>query len=436
MRRNRVFGDLLSQLFERTGQFRGQDDRRSLPELCEALLSAEGEVSGYSLAATLLARYAQANDADRLAFFQSLNADFDIDAEQVAALARAYADTPSTETFRALSQAAEPRRQELLRRLNQPVGATHALVGMRTDLLRLLPVHPDLKRTDIDFMHLLRSWFNRGFLVLREIDWDTPARILDKIVDYEAVHQIDDLDDLRRRLNPADRRCFAFFHPSMPDEPLIFVEVALTSEIPGSIAALLEEERDPLDPADARAAVFYSISNCQKGLAGISFGNLLIKQVVTELSATLPSLQTFVTLSPIPGLNAWLSTKTDDAEIGAAVRSVLSAENPRDIPAEPLKALAARYLLTAKTDAGAPLDPVARFHLGNGAEIHDLHAAGDPSPNGLALSSGAMVNYLYDLRRTERNHEDFATNGTIAASRTVQTLSSTAPGPKSKESVA
>lgn len=433
MRRTAFLGDLLSQLFDRPGQRRGKEDQRSIEALCEALLSAEGEVSGFRLASTILDRFAASDDTGKRAFFTYLNRSLEIEAEHVADLAVTYAATPSVENFAALTKAAEPRRQELLRRLNQPIGATEALVAMRVDLLRFVKSDPELKRTDIDFVHLLRSWFNRGFLVLQDINWDTPARILDKIVDYEAVHRIDDFNDLRRRLDPPDRRCFAFFHPSMPDEPLIFVEVALTAEVPGNIATVLDAEKRPaLDPADARVAVFYSISNCQKGLAGISFGNLLIKQVVAELMRDVPSIERFITLSPIPGLNRWLSDMVDDPEIGTVAAALLSG----DAPPEDVRAMAARYLLGAKRSDGQPLDPVARFHLGNGAEIHDLHANADTSENGLAQSGGTMVNYLYDLTRTERNHEDFALNGTIAAARPVLALSVAALRTKTKETAA
>ena len=309
MRRNWVFSDLLPRIFERSANSMKDGDARSMKELCQALLSEEGEVSGYTLAATLLARYRAADQAARLDFFKYINAELDVDAKQVSELALKYAEDPSPEAFRLLCEVSEPRRQELLRRLNQPMGATRDLVEMRVDLLRFKKKNPELSRTDYDFVHLLKSWFNRGFLVLEQITWDTPAGILDKIVAYEAVHQISDLEDLRRRLAPSDRRCFAFFHPSMPEEPLIFVELALLTEIPNSIEGLLSEDRDPIEPETATTAAFYSISNCQKGLAGISFGNLLIKQVVAELSLQLPELKTFVTLSPIPLLSDWLRTQ-------------------------------------------------------------------------------------------------------------------------------
>lgn len=429
MQRNRFLGDMLSTLFDRRVRLRGTDDTRDVFELCDALLSAEGEVSGLKLAATVLERYRGLNRDEKTAFFAFLNDAFDIDAAAVSKLAADYANAPTPQGFKALSKAAEPKRQELLRRLNQPAGATADLVTMRVDLLDILKEHPELARTDHDFVHLLRSWFNRGFLVLKVINWDTPARILDKIVAYEAVHQINDWDDLRRRLYPPDRRCFAFFHPAMPDEPLIFVEVALTGKIPGSVTHLLSEGRTPLEAEDAKVAVFYSISNCQQGLAGISFGNLLIKQVVSELSIAFPQIQQFVTLSPIPGLNRWLGTQTEDPDHGHIATAVLDR---RAVPQD-VRAMAARYLLLVKRADGMPLDPVARFHLGNGAEVYDIHADADLSRNGLAQSSGAMVNYLYDLSLTEHHHEEFALKSSVMASKPVRALSTAALSPKPKE---
>lgn len=432
MQRNWFLGDLLSQLLDRPGNRRGKDDKRSIVELCEALLSTEGEVSGYMLASTILDRYQTLDDSEKLDFFCYLNDHLELDAAELVKTARDYAEDRSVDLYQKLSEVAEPKRQELLRRLNQPSGATQELVAMRVDLLRFVKSNPELKRTDIDFVHLLRSWFNRGFLVLRQISWDTPARVLDKIVAYEAVHQIDDLDDLRRRLYPPDRRCFAFFHPSMPNEPLIFVEVALTSEIPNAIDALLSDAQTPIEAEQAKVAAFYSISNCQRGLAGISFGNLLIKQVVTELSRELQGLDTFVTLSPIPGLNQWLAGETEHPEHGHTAQTVVAGTaSPQD-----LRAMAARYLMFAKREDGMPLDPVARFHLGNGAELHELHAEADLSPNGRSQSGGVMVNYLYDLSKTERHHEEFATHATIEASRSVRAASTAALAAKPKENTA
>ncbi|MGV6802920.1 MAG: malonyl-CoA decarboxylase [Ruegeria sp.] len=429
MRHNRFLGDLLSQLFDRPDKMRGKDDNRSIQELSHALMSTEGDVSGPTLASTIIERYADIEDHEKLEFFNFLNTQLDLDAGKLVETATRYAADQSVSAFRDLSKVSEPKRQELLRRLNQPTGATQKLVSMRCDLIRFVRSNPDLGRTDIDFVHLLRSWFNRGFLVLRQIDWDTPARILDKIVAYEAVHQISDLDDLRRRLFPSDRRCFAFFHPAMPDEPLIFVEVALTSEIPGSIDALLSDFRLPIRAEQASVAAFYSISNCQKGLAGINFGNQLIKQVVAELSSEFPELVTFVTLSPMPGFNRWLADETTNAEHGNSAQAVLAGSASR----ETLCAMAARYLLFAKRADGLPLDPVSRFHLGNGAQLYEIHANADLSANGNAQSSGVMVNYLYDLGSVESHHDAFATHAEIQASRSVRALATVplAPAPSS-----
>ncbi|MEM7471692.1 MAG: malonyl-CoA decarboxylase family protein [Pseudomonadota bacterium] len=429
VQRNRFLSDMLSTLFDRSDRLRGKSDDRDIKDLCLALLSTEGVISGQALAATIFEQYQLLSGDEKYDFFSFLNDHLDLDAHALADLAAAYAEAPDPEIFAALSRAAEPKRQELLRRLNQPMGATAGLVAMRVDLLRLLKNHPQLERTNHDFTHLLRSWFNRGFLVLKAIDWDTPARILDKVVAYEAVHQIEDLDDLRRRLYPPDRRCFAFFHPAMPDEPLIFVEVALTEEIPGSVTELLSEGRAPLEAEDAKTAAFYSISNCQKGLSGISFGNQLIKQVVAELSLALPHLRQFVTLSPIPGLNRWLETQTENTEHGHVAQAVLERRaNPADV-----RAMAARFLLLAKRDDGLPLDPVARFHLGNGAQVYDIHADADISPNGRAQSSGAMVNYLYDLSQTQDRHEAFALRSEVSAAKPALALSTAAITTKLKD---
>jgi len=398
-----IFADLLSTVFER--RYRGADrathDTRPINELIADLMGAAGEVSGMAVAKQIIDRYAAMDDTQKLGFFRHLAEAMNISAAAVRESLDVYEQGQTFASYRAFMTAAEPPRQELIRRLNQVHGATHSLVRMRADLLRLGREEDALQALDLDFRHLFASWFNRGFLVLRPISWESPAHILEKIIAYEAVHAIHSWDDLRLRLQPSDRRCFAFFHPAMPDEPLIFVEVALTMGVPGSVQKVLAEDRKVIDGPDANTAVFYSISNCQAGLAGISFGNLLIKQVVADLAAEMPGLTTFVTLSPIPGLSRWME------------RDDLSAD-PED--ADALRRLAARYLLTAKRPDGMPHDPVARFHLGNGAEVHQVHAGADVSPKGLSQSAGAMVNYLYDLSKLSHNHERFATAGEIAAS--------------------
>ena len=403
------FADILSSLFDRKLGLanRVEDDNKPIDDLCQALLSSRGDVSGMSLAQLILDRYADLDDDDKLAWFLLLANDMDVPAEVAIAAIKAYQDAPSAKNYEAMTAAVEPARLQLIRRLNQTHDATAKLVAMREDLIRFLPEHSDLGKLNVDFKHLFASWFNRGFLVLRPINWSSPAHILEKIITYESVHEIENWEDLRRRLQPDDRRCFAFFHPAMPDEPLIFVEVALTKGTPNSIQSVLLENRDAMAAEKADTAAFYSISNCQAGLAGISFGNSLIKTVVQHLLRELPQIRNFVTLSPIPGLVKWLrETGNFDA----------------DATAETHMQLAAHYLLNAKHHRGQPHDPVARFHLNNGALVGAVHANADKSKNGMAQSCGVMVNYRYDLSRISENHEAFANQQTVIAEKSVKTL--------------
>lgn len=411
-----ILADLLSTIFERRRRDSTDpddplqlSDNRSIEDLSSELISSSGEVSGLALARKILSLYETLELDQKLAYFQYLTKSMNIDPEAVRNALDEYEQGQNKAAYRSFMAAVEPPRQELIRRLNHVPGATGHLVRMRTDLLSLLPEHSELAPLDLDFRHLFASWFNRGFLVLRPISWQSPAHILEKIIAYEAVHAIDSWDDLRRRLEPKDRRCFAFFHPSMPDEPLIFVEVALTKGIPGSIQNLLAEDRDPLAATDADTAVFYSISNCQTGLASISFGNSLIKQVVSDLAAELAGIKTFVTLSPIPGLAKWVEENK--------LRWRLNQPDE-------MRALAANYLLTAKRRGGLPFDPVARFHLGNGALVHAIHADADTSEKGLTQSGGTMVNYLYDLSLVTHNHEQYAKTHEVIASKEVKALAS------------
>ena len=403
------FADILSSLFDRKLGLanRVEDDNKPIDDLCQALLSSRGDVSGMSLAQLILDRYADLDDYNKLAWFLLLANDMDVPAEVAIETITAYQDAPSAKNYEAMTAAVEPARLQLIRRLNQTHDATAKLVAMREDLIRFLPEHPDLGKLNVDFKHLFASWFNRGFLVLRPINWSSPAHILEKIITYESVHEIENWDDLRRRLQPDDRRCFAFFHPAMPDEPLIFVEVALTKGTPNSIQSVLLENRDAMAAEKADTAAFYSISNCQAGLAGISFGNSLIKTVVQHLLRELPQIRNFVTLSPIPGMVKWLrETGNFDA----------------DATAETHMQLAAHYLLNAKHHRGQPYDPVARFHLNNGALVGAVHANADKSKNGMAQSCGVMVNYRYDLSRISENHEAFANQQTVIAEKSVKTL--------------
>lgn len=411
------FADLLATLLERRPRSEARAAARPLDEACRALLSGRGEVSGASLAHEILAGYRALPDVGKRAFFVHLAEGLDIDPDALAAAAARYGASRDPDSLRAVHDAAEPPRQELLRRLNQAPGATADLVAMRRDLLRLADGDARLMRIDLDFTHLFSSWFNRGFLVLRPIDWTSPALILERIIAYEAVHAINDWDDLRRRLLPGDRRCFAFFHPAMPDDPLIFVEVALVQGIPGSIQAILAPDRAVLPAAEADTAVFYSISNCQEGLRGISFGSSLIKQVIDLVSRQLPHIRHFITLSPMPGLVRYLTGRAQAGDAEAA--AILAAETVHEAR---LREWAALYLAEARRVDGMPVDPVARFHLGNGAVLHRIHAGADTSANGLRQSLGAMVNYLYDPATLEANHEAFATRQKIAHSREVRAL--------------
>jgi len=434
---NAFFTDLLSTISERSrtllrrgGSPDGRQNTSELVELCEALLSGRGEASGTAMAREVLDFYHELDAGARLEFFQELARHYGPDREKLAEAIAAWREQPSDDDASDLHFASEPRRQELFRRLNRAPGGTSELVQMRADLLGLMKGHSDLAGLDRDIVHLLSSWFNRGFLVLRKIDWSTPANILEQIIRYEAVHEIRDWNDLRRRIDPADRRCYAFFHPALVDEPLIFVEVALTETIPSAIAPLLAEQRELTPIERARTAVFYSISNTQRGLGGISFGSFLIKQVAEELQRELPKLDTFVTLSPVPGFMPWLQ-QASDVPVSDEERALLenldksdwfeNAEVTSQLRAV-LEPLAAHYFLKARTPKGRLIDSVARFHLGNGARLERIDWLGDLSPKGMRESAGIMVNYLYRLDDIEKNHEAYANDGEVVASNAVKKL--------------
>ena len=433
------FGELLQTISERGRKLIVRDRRgdaaarsASLVELCEHLLSGRGEASGVALAREIVARYDELTTGPRIAFFEALATRFGVDRERIDAAVDGWTREGDDEAAAELHEAAEPRRLELFRRINLAPGGTAALVAMRVDLMDAMVHRDDLAAVDQDFVRLFTSWFNRGFLVLRHIDWSTPAIILEKIIRYEAVHQIRDWDDLRRRIDPPDRRCYAFFHPALNDEPLIFVEVAFTPAIPTAIAPILHNGGEPIAPERATTAVFYSISNCQRGLTGVSFGNFLIKQVVEEISREFSRLSTFVTLSPVPGFANWLARERR-GENPILTAEDLGALAELDQPGwwqdgaaerleEPLLRAAATYFISAKGRGGLPLDPVARFHLGNGARLEQLNFLADLSEKGLAQSHGLMVNYQYDLDDIEKNHEAFAESRTVAAASAIRKL--------------
>ncbi|MBO0902350.1 malonyl-CoA decarboxylase [Jiella sonneratiae] len=438
MSRVSLLSDLLASIGARSW-FSGEEapqgiDVPEIAALCHRLVSSRGEATGVRMAADVINGIRGLDEKKIKRFFHMLAEEFAPDPVELAEAAGAYATDPNPATLGRLQHAAEPPRQELFRRLNLAPGGTAELVKLRERLLPLVRQDPSrLGPVDEDLRHLFQSWFNRGFLMLRPIDWNTPASILEKIIQYEAVHAIGNWDELRQRLAPADRRCFAFFHPSIPDDPLIFVEVALTDEIPASIAAVLDPTRPIIAAEDAQTAVFYSISNCHRGLASVSFGSFLIKQVAEDLKEHFPDLRTFVTLSPVPGFAAWIEALPKDLrerlEPGEKRAIEILAET--DWQADPTKveearggvlSLAARYFLRAKRADGQPQDPVARFHLGNGAMLNRIMHLGDPSRRGLSQAHGLMVNYLYDLPKVEQRHEAYAAEAEIAASRAVTGL--------------
>jgi malonyl-CoA decarboxylase len=394
---------------------------------CRRLLSARGEANSAVHAATALQQYQLLSEPLQLRVFEHLDQDFGLDPAKVLEAAQQYAAAPTVQTLKNLTSVAEPPRQELLRRLNRAPGGTALIVQMRRQLLRVLPSHPQLAAVEADFFHLLSSWFNPGFLEMQQVDWNSPAQLLEKIIQHEAVHAIDGWDDLRRRLQP-DRRCFAFFHPQLPAEPLIFVEIALVPQMPAAIAPLIEKAAQPVEPKHFKVATFYSISNCQPGLRGVSLGNFLIKRVAERLHAEFPSIRTFCTLSPIPGFVRWLDEvnveaaelKPLQAKLQAALNK-LSREKHTDPLAvsrnerDALLALASIYLILVSPTATG--DPVAKFHLGNGARLQRINWAGDLSKNGLRQSFGMMVNYLYDLAEIEEYHHRFLEGSVVHAKR-------------------
>ncbi len=416
---------------------------KNVQQLCHRLLSEAGAANSAAIAAQVINGYAELGPEARLAFFEFLDAALGVDRERLRAAAKAYAEDPAAERLLELQHAAEPLRQELLRRINRAPGGVAAIVAIRRDLLKARRTHPQLRAVDADFSHLLSSWFNPGFLNLQQVDWNAPAALLEKIVRHEAVHEIHGWSDLRRRLQ-SDRRCFAFVHPQLPGEPLIFVEVALVDAIPQSIAQLIGAEAHAQTSGRFKVAVFYSISNCEPGLKGVSLGNFLIKRVAKQLQAEIPTIKQYCTLSPVPGLRSWLM-KFDGAKLPDGwpapvhARVTGAAETLRKRFGQDLEALATavREGALSAGDKGRLAqcaaafleretvtergDPVARFHLDNGARLERVNVSADLSEKGLRDSFGIMVNYLYDLAAVEANHERFV-RGEVVASRQVAAL--------------
>ena len=385
------------------------------------LIHHRGEASGLALACEVVADYQALDDANRRLFFEALADGFSADSDAVLTAAESYKLDPSEANLTALSRATEAPRIKLFRRMNMAPEATPVLVKMRAAMIQELGDLPQLKAVEADLKHQFISWFNRGFLELRVIDWNTPASILERIIQYESVHAIQGWNDLRARLS-GNRMCFAFFHPAMPDDPLVFVEVALTEGIPDAIGPLIDQTKDVDAEGTPDTVVFYSISNCHPGLAGVSFGNFLIKQVVEEVGKRYSKMKRYVTLSPIPGFCRWLATQESGIDL-EEMRSMARTDTAKtaDARRHDLLAFCAQYLVKERRNDLA-LDPVARFHLGNGASLHAIHWAADLSDKGLEQSAGLMVNYLYDLRSIEENHDSYFDQGEVATSRDVGRL--------------
>lgn len=420
----------------------GEARRTDIEAQCEELLSTLGEASGTAIARRAMGLYEAMNADQRLAFFRLLREKFHVDYEVIRSAAQDLHEKRDDEALARFLSVAEPRRQELFRRLNMAPNGTQSLVEMRRALLALLRDHPELNAVDADLRHLFSSWFNRGFLSLRTIDWDTPAAVLEKLIQYETVHEMRGWDDLRRRLAP-DRRCFAFFHGALPDVPLVFVEVALVKGIAREIDPIIGLNRAEMSLKDVDTAIFYSINNCLEGLQGITFGNFLIKQVVVELARELPQLTTFATLSPVPGFGRWLHRDllADEGTslVTPAERKTLgllgepnwfrNAEH-RTALQPVLTRLMAHYLVNEKRGK-SPVDPVARFHLRNGARLDSINWLGDTSNERMRQSCGFLVNYVYDLPTIEKNHETYVKDGAVVTSAKIGALAEAARRGKS-----
>ena len=387
---------------------------QDIKKATESVMSTTGEVSSIAFAGHLL-DLIEAETEDGLDVYLSyLLKEYDIDTDSLLKNVEAYSRDKNSTNLGLIGNSSEPRWIELFRRLNATPGGTHRLIKLRERIKTLLnDGREHLKTLDAGLLKLFKYWFNSSFLVLEKIDWSTPANVLEKIIEYEAVHEINSWDDLRARLAPNDRQCFAFFHPLIPEDPLIFVEVALTNGIPESIESVIKIDRDEIEYNKINTAVFYSISNCQDGLAGISFGNFLIKKVAHKLKQEISEIDKFVTLSPVPGLMRWMENHAP-VTYENCINKINDDEN--------LLGKTFLYLTESNRDDNLPNDPVARFHLGNGAILHKINLHGDQSKKGMAQSHGVMINYLYDLDIVEKNHELFFKNKEVVLSGEMKSL--------------
>ena len=395
----------------RLGSKRFAKLHNNINKAVDSVMSTTGEVSSLVYAEHLLNLIEDQDDKGLKKFLKDLLKNYDIDTKTLLKDIKNYSSNKNAENFEKLRDSSEPDWIELFRRLNSTSNGTYRLVKLRERIRSLND--EDLKTFDLRLLKLFKYWFNPSFLVLEKIDWETPANILEKIIEYEAVHEINSWDDLRARLAPIDRQCFAFFHPLIPNDPLIFVEVALTTGIPKSIQKIINLDRQEIEIEDANTAIFYSISNCHNGLLGISFGNFLIKQVASNLKRELPDLNQFMTLSPLPGFMKWMEEY-----------SPISFERCTDknCSEDELTKNAIKYLTHSERDDGMPNDPVSRFHIGNGASLERINLNADTSEKGMTQSYGVMANYLYDLDVVEENHEIFFKNKVVPVSSEIESL--------------
>jgi len=384
---------------------------KDINKAVESVMSTSGEVSSMVYAEHLLNLIEKQDDKSLIKFLKTLLSNYDIDTKKLLKDVKVYSSEKNEQNLKKIRSSSEPKWIELFRRLNSTTNGTFRLVKLR-ERIRALK-EPELKTFDSGLLNLFKYWFNPSFLVLEKIDWETPANILEKIIEYEAVHEINSWDDLRARLAPSDRQCFAFFHPLIPNDPLIFVEVALCLDIPKSIQEVIKIDREEIDVEDANTAIFYSISNCHNGLLGISFGNFLIKKVAKNLKRELPALDQFQTLSPLPSLMKWME------EYAPITFERCSDKNCSD---DELMKQSIRYLTESDRTDGMPNDPVARFHVGNGASLERINLHADPSEKGQLQSYGIMANYLYDLDVVEENHELFFKNKIVPISNQIKSL--------------
>jgi len=399
---NVVFDTVRKQLKRTQRLFNKQNSKKNIKTLIGDLISVKGESAALAISQQIIG-HIDGMTQDQFEEVFTILLEFDIDTDALSNASKNYKANPSKYNFNKIKEASKPNWETAFERINECPGGTSCLVNLRSNLIALEKNNNNYGRLDASLKNMLTAWFNKGFLVLEEISWSTSAEILEKIIEYEAVHEISSWVELKHRLEPEDRECFAYFHPAMPNEPLIFVEVALMNQVPEKIESILSQGRVRVTKEQSDTAVFYSISNCQVGLSGISFGNFLIKRVASELQTKLPNLKNFVTLSPVPNFRIWLDKHHPDF---AETLSNIDVHERQSL-LETLNTYSALYFVNSDRDDGLPNDAVARFHLGNGAQLISINQFGDGSQKAWESGAGMMVNYEYILSKVEERHEDY-----------------------------